>query len=90
MLTKQTTVSDDFKKSAFRAIFSIVLFIIVYLLLLAFSLLLTVASIFIGASIIAFKPGLITLFIGAGIISMGISILIFLLKFIAKKHKKDV
>lgn len=90
MITNKTTVSADFKKSTFRAIFSIVLFIIVYLLLLAFSLLLTVASIFVGASIIAIKPGLITLFVGAGIISMGISILIFLLKFITKKHKKDI
>jgi len=90
MITDKITVTANFKKQTVRAVFSIFLFIIVYLLLLCSSILLTAACIFIGASIIVVKPGLITLFIGVGVISMGISILVFLLKFINKTHKNDL
>lgn len=82
-------VSENFKKMASRAIFSIVVFIIVYILLLGLAVGLTVLCGYLGLSIIAARPSFITLLLGLGIASVGVFILIFLVKFIFKTHKID-
>lgn len=82
-------VSDNFKKMASQAIFSIVLFIIVYILLLGLAIGLTIFCGYIGIGIIESHPSFITLLLGLGIASVGVFILIFLIKFIFKTHKVD-
>lgn len=82
-------VSDNFRKMASKAIFSIVVFIIIYITLLVLAIGLTLLCGYLGVSIIAAHPSFITLILGAGIASVGIFILIFLIKFIFKTHKVD-
>lgn len=82
-------VSNNFKKRTTKAIISIVLFLVVYILLLLLSIGLTVLSVMGGFYIIIAKPMAITLGLGIGLASLGFFILAFLFKFIFKKHKID-
>ena len=82
-------VSNNFKKVTTKAIISIALFLIVYILLLALAIALTILSLIGGFYIIAAKPMVITIGLGVGLASLGFFILAFLFKFIFKKHKID-
>jgi Zn-dependent protease with chaperone function len=82
-------VSNNFKKVTTKAIISIALFLIVYILLLAVAVALTIFSVIGGFYIIAAKPMVITIGLGLGLASLGFFILAFLFKFIFKKHKID-
>ena len=82
-------VSEKFKKMTVRAILSVVLFVITYLFLVILALILTFLCGSAGVMLIAIKPMFITLMLGAGLLSMGIMVMIFLLKFIFKKHTVD-
>ncbi|WP_298121966.1 M48 family metallopeptidase [Flavobacterium sp.] len=73
-----------------KAIVSIVLFLIVYILLLLLAIGLTIASVIGGFYIITFKLNAITIGFGIGLASLGFFILAFLFKFIFKKHKTDL
>lgn len=89
MQPQPVRISAGFKKKATGAILSLVLFVIVYLLLIAMSIALTIACCYIGIQIIIAKPMIVTILLGLGLASMGILVLIFLLKFITKKHTID-
>jgi hypothetical protein len=82
-------VSNNFKKMTSKAISAIVMFILVYLVLLALSLALTVLCVLGGLGLIVLKPMVITIGLGVGLASLGFFILIFLFKFLFKKHKID-
>ena len=82
-------VSNNFKKMTTKAIISIALFLIVYILLLFLAIGLTILSVLGGFYIIVAKPMAITLGLGIGLASLGFFILAFLFKFIFKKHKID-
>jgi Zn-dependent protease with chaperone function len=82
-------VSNNFKKMTTKAIISIALFLIVYILLLFLAIGLTILSVIGGFYIIAAKPMAITIGLGIGLASLGFFILSFLFKFIFKKHKID-
>jgi Zn-dependent protease with chaperone function len=82
-------ISKDFKQGATRAILSIVLFVLVYLLLIIAAVGLTVACGYAGIKIIILKPSLLTLMLGIGLLSMGLLIIIFLIKFIFTSTKTD-
>lgn len=82
-------VSNNFKKMTTKAIISIALFLIVYIVLLFLAIGLTILSVVGGFYIIAAKPMAITLGLGIGLASLGFFILAFLFKFIFKKHKID-
>lgn len=81
--------SADFKKKSKAAIFSIILFIIVYILLFIAAIALTVACIAGGIFLIAAKPMFFTVMIGLGMAIFGILIFYFLIKFLFKKHIND-
>ncbi|WP_298139656.1 M48 family metallopeptidase [Flavobacterium sp.] len=83
-------ISNNFKKMTTKAIVSIVLFLIVYILLLLLAIGLTIASVIGGFYIITFKLNAITIGFGIGLASLGFFILAFLFKFIFKKHKTDL
>lgn len=74
---------------ALKSILSIILFVLTYLVLVGLAVALTFLCGFAGIMLIAFKPMFITLVIGAGLVSMGLLVLIFLFKFIFKKDKID-
>lgn len=82
-------VADSFRQNARRAILSILLFVLVYLLLAAAALALTVLCFIGGIGIVSLWPSLITLGLGIGLAGMGVLILIFLVKFIFKQHRVD-
>lgn len=69
-----------------RAILSIVLFIVVYLMLIILAFGLTIFCAYAGITLIIMHPSLLTLILGAGIASMGVLVLIFLFKFLTKTH----
>lgn len=81
--------SADFKKKSKAAIFSIILFIIVYILLFIAAIALTAACISGGIFLITAKPMFFTLMIGLGMAIFGILIFYFLIKFLFKKHIND-
>lgn len=82
-------VSGNFKKMTSRAIFSIVMFVLVYIILLSLSIGLTILCVMAGFGLIIVKPMLITIGLGLGLASLGFFILIFLFKFLFKQHKTD-
>lgn len=79
-------LSANFKKMTSKAIFAIITFILVYLVLLAAGIALTILCIYGGISLIIAVPKLMIIILGAGIASFGIIILIFLIKFLFKQH----
>lgn len=82
-------ISKSFKKNTIKAVTSIVLFIILYIVLVLFAVALTIGGSYAGIMLIALKPAFYTIMIGLGIISIGVFILIFLFKFVVKRHVVD-
>ncbi|MFT3748709.1 MAG: M48 family metallopeptidase [Agriterribacter sp.] len=82
-------VSESFKKHGSKVVFSIILFFIVYLLLVAASVALAVACFYVGIAIIVALPRLITIILGLGLIAVGGSVIFFLIKFIFAVSKNE-
>ncbi len=90
MTQKHTvSVSSAFKKMTTKAILSVLFFFLVYIFLIICGIGITVLAAIGGIAIIAAKPTFITIMIGAGLLCMGILVLIFLFKFMFVKHKVD-
>lgn len=89
MSQTSVAVSKEFKNMTIRAILSIAFFIVIYITLICLSLGITILSGYAGIAIIAAHPAYFTILIGAGLISMGLLVLIFLSKFIFTSHKTD-
>ncbi len=89
MTKREIKVSSEFKIQTTRAITSINLFILTYILMLALAVGLTVLCVYAGIMLVAFRPMFITIVLGIGLASLGILVLFFLLKFIFKSHKVD-
>jgi len=89
MKSKEIRPSTEFKTQATKSIIAISFFVLTYLIILTLAVLLTGLCIAGGISLIAIKLGLLTIVLGIGLSSLGILILIFLLKFIFKSHKVD-
>ena len=77
------------KKNITKSILSIFLFIIVYLLLLTFSIGLVLLCVIGGLKLILLKLSIYTILIALAIVALAIFILIFLVKFFFKEHKID-
>ncbi len=82
-------VSAEFKAQATKAVASVLLFVLIYLLLIAAAIGLTVLSMYLGLMIVSAHPSFFTIMLGLGLASFGLLILFFLLKFIFKSHKVD-
>jgi Zn-dependent protease with chaperone function len=89
MIKREIQLSKEFKTQATKAILAINLFALTYFIILLLALLLTGLCITGGVSLIVIKPMFITIALGIGLASLGVLILIFLLKFIFKSHKVD-
>lgn len=83
------TVTQEFKNAAYKAVRSILLFVFVYILLLIFALALVGLAALGGLKLIATRPGGLTFMLGLGLVGMGVMILVFLVKFLFKRHKID-
>ena len=90
MTNKAVTLSPTFKREATKAIFAICLFALTYLLIVILAVCLTAACLYMGTYIMAEIPSVFGLAFGLGLASLGVFVLIFLLKFIVQKHKKDL
>ncbi|MHA3788722.1 M48 family metalloprotease [Flavobacterium hauense] len=86
---KTIGISKEFKRSAQKAILSIVLFIFTYISLVVLAVGLTIACGYGGVMLIALRPSFATLMLGLGCISIGLLILFFMVKFVFSKNKTD-
>lgn len=86
---KDIKISQEFKTQTTRAVLSIILFVIIYLLMLVLAVGLTALCVYAGVMLIVIKPMIITMALGIGLASLGVLVLFFLLKFIFKSHKVD-
>jgi Zn-dependent protease with chaperone function len=84
-----TEVSPSFKKEVKKVLIAIALFFTVYLVLIALSLALAAGCIYAGLYIIVGSGHIIGILAGLGIISMGLLVFFFLIKFIFSVKKFD-
>ena len=84
-----TQPSAAFKREVSRVMISIVLFIAVYLLMFVLSIGLVVACAYGGIALIIAIPNGFIIFIGIGIISLGVMVFIFLVKFLFAVTRYD-
>ena len=82
-------LTPEFKAQTTKAILSIVLFIITYLILILFAIGLTLSCVYGAMMLVTNHASLITLIVAVGMVSMGVLVLIFVVKFIFKSHKVD-
>jgi len=83
------SVSKSFRRQVGKVIGSITLFIIVYLLLIVAAIGLAIACCWLGVQIIIAFPKFITLLIGLGLMGVGVSVIVFLVKFIFAVSKDE-
>ncbi len=89
-MTKQSIkLSEDFRSGLKRTVASILLFAFTYIVIIVLATLLTALCIYGGIIFIIAIPRFITLILGVGLASLGILVLIFLLKFMFQSHKVD-
>lgn len=84
-----TNPSANFKKEVKKVLLSIVLFFIVYVLLIIAAIVLAIACLYAGAFVMFNSGHLIGIIAGLGIMSIGIMVFIFLIKFIFSVKKYD-
>lgn len=89
MIKDKVELSANFKSQSIKAIASIIIFAIVYIIILLAALSLTSLCIYGGLALFAIYPGFITIALGLGLVSLGLLVLFFLLKFIFKTNKID-
>jgi uncharacterized membrane protein len=88
MKKKEVQFSNNYSSHTIKAILSIFVFALTYLFILAVCLFLTFVFIILGIQLIDLNPTFITFFFGIGIASMGVFVLIFMLKFLFKSYCK--
>ncbi|GAB3661719.1 hypothetical protein GCM10028791_36450 [Echinicola sediminis] len=82
-------LSPQFKAQTAKAVITIALFAFTYLMILILAMVLTALCIYGGVMLIVTYPRIVTIGLGIGLGSLGVFVLIFLLKFIFKSHKVD-
>lgn len=89
MNTSQITISESFKKKTAQAILSIFLFITGFVLILVAGVCLAALSIYGGVMLIILLTNYLGLLGGAGIIGIGVFLLVFLFKFLFSSNKNE-
>lgn len=82
-------ISKSFKTQIRKTLFSILLFILVYFILLGLTIGVTILFSYIGIWAILNYPNILTIGLGLGLIASGFTILYFLIKFIFASNKID-
>jgi len=88
-MKKKIQLSKEFKSQATKAIISLMFFVLAYTFILALVVGLTVLCVTLSLQMIMARPMIIVILFGTGLASLGVLVLIFLLKFIFKTHKVD-
>ncbi|MGJ7033609.1 M48 family metalloprotease [Niabella hirudinis] len=86
---KNIQLTDDFRHRTRQAIFAIIAFILVYLLLVLLGMAFAVGCVYIAIELVARMPRFITIMLGIGLAALGLFVLIFLFKFIFSAKKTD-
>ncbi len=81
--------SSEFRRSVSGVIFTIILFFLFYLLLIAISAAIMLAAGWAGIALITVRPSFITLAAGGGMIALGVMVFVFLFKFIFSRTKDE-
>lgn len=89
MIKDTIKLSKEFKTQTIKAISSIILFALLYLLMVVLAIGFAILCAFGGVTLVLLKPGLITLALGIGLASLGLIVLIFLFKFMFKSNSFD-
>jgi Zn-dependent protease with chaperone function len=84
-----TNSSEGFKKEVKKVMSSIILFFVVYVILMLLSVALAIGCLYAGVFVMGNSGHTIGFIAGAGIISIGIMVFIFLIKFIFSVKKHD-
>lgn len=88
MTNNALKTSPEFNKMAVRALASVLLFIITYIFLVVFASGLTLVCAYLGYLIVMAYPSWITGILGVVLVAAGITILIFVFKFVFKRTAK--
>ncbi|MBZ4190308.1 M48 family metalloprotease [Niabella beijingensis] len=86
---KNIQLTDDFRRRTRHAVFTIFLFVLVYLLLVLLGVGFAVACVYAAIQLVAHFPRAITVMLGIGLAGLGVFILIFLFKFVFSAKKTD-
>jgi len=81
--------SPEFRSQVVKVLFSILLFILIYVVLVAGAVVLAALCGYIGIMMIITIPKFITLALGIGLMGVGVMVLFFLFKFVFKFNKVD-
>lgn len=81
--------SPQFKREAWKVVVAIIFFIITYLVLIVAALALAAACAVGGIGLVVLKPMFFTIMIGIGLAGLGVMVVVFLIKFLFKRHKVD-
>ncbi|MHC8950418.1 M48 family metalloprotease [Sphingobacterium hungaricum] len=82
-------LSPEFRSQTTKAITSIVIFALTYGLILGLAMVLTGLCVYFAIQVIILKPTFVTAGLGIGLASLGVLVLVFLIKFIFKSNKFD-
>lgn len=81
--------SPGFKSEAIKVLGAILLFIVTYILLFTAALGLAALCAAGGLALIVLKPMAVTIMLGIGLAGLGVMVVVFLIKFLFKRHKVD-
>jgi Zn-dependent protease with chaperone function len=84
-----TAASTNFKKEVKKVLFSIALFFIVYIILFISSIILAIGCVYLGFMVLIKSGHFLGIIAGLGIMSVGIMVFVFLIKFIFSVKKFD-
>ncbi len=89
MDARLSAVSAEYRKEARNAVLFIVLFFIIYLVLILISLALIAILVYFAVQLLAYKTTFWSALLSAGLVGMGVLIIIFLFKFMFSSNKAD-
>lgn len=82
-------LSPEFRSQTTKAIKSIVIFALAYGIILGLAVVLTGLCVYFAIQLVILKPHIVTIGLGLGLASLGVLILVFLIKFIFKSNTFD-
>ena len=89
MSMQQVKQSPEFEKQVKRSVAAIVFFVLVYLILLSAAFFIAGLGVVFGFMLGVAVPSLVTIGLAIGLAGAGAFVLVFLLKFLFKRHKVD-
>ncbi len=89
MNKKMVLISPQFRREAWQVVGRILLFVLVYIVLLAAGFFLASGCVFLGGALIVRLPRFLTLMLGLGLMGLGAMVFFFLIKFLFSVKRTD-